>query len=37
LDVLRDPDGNSASSGKVTLEARENLTERLQATSQQNM
>jgi hypothetical protein len=37
LDVLRDPDGDSASSGKVTLEARENLAESLEATSQQTM
>src|SRR5712671_654372 len=37
LDVLCDLDGDSASSGKVTLEARENLAESLEATSQQTM
>jgi hypothetical protein len=36
-EVLCDLDADRASSDKVTLEARENLTERLQATSQQNM
>jgi len=37
LDFLRDPDGDSAGSGKITFEARENLTESLEATGEQTM